>query len=410
MKNKFSKSLSVLFMIVFADMIGFGLIIPLLPYYVEIFNPSPFVAGLLLAAYPMGQLFGAPLVGRLSDKYGRKKLLFVSVAGTFASLMILGFAGSLIVVFLARLVDGLTGGNITVAQAYITDISDEKDRAKRLGMIGAAFGLGFVIGPAVGGFLSGFSYGTPIFFAAGLAVFNLMMIYFVLQESLSINKTVKEKKGKKVLVNFSSLVKALKKPQVGMLLITSFIYSFGFGIFQAIFGFYAKDKLGLTSQTTGYVFAYIGILIAFSQGFLIGVLTKRFSELKILFFSLGVVSITLIGWALAPNLGILLIFLAPMALVGGLVAVMIRTLLTKSVDKNEIGGTLGLAVSLESLSRVLAPIIGGILIAIGGNSLPGIFSSIIIGSLLIILLIRNAIKNNAVKSLNMAITNVEDKK
>lgn len=410
MKNKYSKSLSVLFMIVFADMIGFGLIIPLLPYYVEVFNPSPFVAGFLLAAYPIGQLFGAPLVGRLSDKYGRKKLLFVSVAGTFTSLMILGFADSLFVVFLARLVDGLTGGNITVAQAYITDISDEKDRAKRLGMIGAAFGLGFVIGPAIGGFMSGFSYSTPIFFAAGLAIFNLLMILFLLKESLTIDKITERKKEKNVLVNFSSLVKALKRPQVGMLLTTSFVYSFAFGIFQAIFGFYAKNKLGLSSQTTGYVFAYIGILIAFSQGFLIGIITKRFSELKILFFSLGVVSVTLIGWALAPNLGILMIFLAPMALVAGLVAVMVRTILTKSVDKNEIGGTLGLVVSLESLSRVLAPIIGGILVALGGNSLPGIFSAIIIGTLLIVLLIRNAKGNRVVKTLNIAITNTEDKK
>ncbi|MFN3328323.1 MAG: MFS transporter, partial [Fervidobacterium pennivorans] len=176
-KKKHKKNVLVtLFFIVFADMLGFGLVIPLLPYYAKYFGASDIIIGILSMTYPLGQIFASPLIGRFSDKFGRKIALLLSVGGTFASLIVLGLAKSLVLIFLSRLIDGLTGGNITVAQSYISDFTDEKSRSKGLGLIGAAFGLGFILGPAIGGFLSKWGFSVPAFFAAGLSFFNLINI------------------------------------------------------------------------------------------------------------------------------------------------------------------------------------------------------------------------------------------
>jgi DHA1 family tetracycline resistance protein-like MFS transporter len=199
MKNS---RLLTIFLIVFIDLLGFSLILPLLPYYAESYGATPTVVGLLVASYAAAQLIGAPLLGRLSDRLGRRPVLLLSVAGTFAGFLLLGFAdplGRLIagliapnaanvfiigVLFFSRILDGITGGNITVAQAYITDVTDDQNRARGLGMIGAAFGLGFIIGPAAGGALSKWGYSLPAFVAAAISFINILMILSFLPESL----------------------------------------------------------------------------------------------------------------------------------------------------------------------------------------------------------------------------------
>ena len=191
------KRLATIFAVVFVDLLGFSLILPLLPYYAEKYGATPAVVGLLVASYALAQLIGAPLLGRLSDRYGRRPVLLVSIAGTVLGFLLLGFAepiaalfgGSdaavLAVLFFSRILDGLTGGNLSVAQAYITDVTDVKNRAKALGLIGAAFGLGFIIGPVIGGVLSQWGYALPAFVAAGLATANLIAVYLFLPESLT---------------------------------------------------------------------------------------------------------------------------------------------------------------------------------------------------------------------------------
>jgi len=165
MKNK---PLASIFLIVFIDLLGFGLILPLLPYYVESFGASDTLIGILVASYAAAQLIGAPLLGRLSDRFGRRPILLLSLFGTLVSFLLLGFAQSLWLLFVARIADGITGGNISVAQAYIADVTNQKNRAKGLGLIGAAFGLGFIFGPATGGFLSQWGYAVPAFAACDL--------------------------------------------------------------------------------------------------------------------------------------------------------------------------------------------------------------------------------------------------
>ena len=166
MKNK---PLASIFLIVFIDLLGFSLILPLLPYYAETFGASDTVVGLLVASYAAAQLIGAPLLGRISDRVGRRPVLLVSLFGTLVGFLLLGFAKTLLVLFIARILDGLTGGNISVAQAYISDVTDAKDRSKGLGMIGAAFGLGFIIGPAMGGLLSNWAPVIEAFAGVGLS-------------------------------------------------------------------------------------------------------------------------------------------------------------------------------------------------------------------------------------------------
>ena len=210
-----NRRLLTLFLIVFIDLLGFSLILPLLPFYAETFGATPFQIGLLVAAYAAAQLVGAPLLGRLSDRFGRRPVLLISLIGTFIGFLILGFASSLWMLFASRLLDGFTGGNISVAQAYITDITDEKDRAKGLGLLGAAFGVGFIIGPAVGGILSVYGFAVPAFVAAGLSLISILGVIFFLPESLTAEARARLEKKAKQEFSLGNLWAAINRPRVG---------------------------------------------------------------------------------------------------------------------------------------------------------------------------------------------------
>jgi MFS transporter, DHA1 family, tetracycline resistance protein len=380
MKNK---PLASIFLIVFIDLLGFGLILPLLPYYAESFGASDTIIGLLVASYAAAQLVGASLLGRLSDRFGRRPILLLSLLGTLLSFLMLGFARTLIVLFIARISDGITGGNISVAQAYISDVTDEKNRAKGLGMIGAAFGLGFILGPATGGFLSQWGYAVPAFAAAGLVAINLLMVAFWLPESLTPEKRAELMQADKPKINLASMLAALSRPFSGSLLITRFFFSIAFAIFQTIFSLYALRRFGLDARQTGYVLAYVGLLSVITQGGLVGRLTKRFREDQLIFASVGIMGISLLAWAFAPSVLMLLIILAPIAFSGGVLNTVISSALTKAVEPHEIGGILGFSASIESLTRVIAPTLGGLLLERLGFWSPGTFGAMILAALFI---------------------------
>ena len=380
MKNK---PLASIFLIVFIDLLGFGLILPLLPYYAESFGASDTLVGILVASYAAAQLVGAPLLGRLSDRFGRRPILLVSLLGTLLSFLLLGFAKTLWVLFAARIFDGITGGNISVAQAYIADVTDEKSRAKGMGMIGAAFGLGFIFGPATGGFLSQWGYAVPAFAAAGLVTFNLLMVYFWLPESLTPEKRAELAKTEKPKLTLGTLFAALKRPFSGSLLITRFFFGLAFAIFQTIFSLYALRRFNLAAQQTGYILTYVGVLSVIVQGGLVGKLSERFREDWLITASVGVMALSLLGWAFVPSVTMLLVVLAPIALAGGILNTVVSSALTKTVQPQEIGGILGLSASIESLTRVIAPTLGGILLERLGAWSPGVFSAIVLTGLFI---------------------------
>lgn len=397
--------LFTIFVIVFIDLMGFGLILPLLPFYAESFGASAFLQGILVASYAFGQFIGAPILGRLSDRYGRRPILLLSIFGTFLSLVLLGFANSLVMLFISRLLDGITGGNISVAQAYIADVTDEENRAKGMGLIGAAFGFGFILGPAIGGLLSAigtntitpmiaesgsvflqnihWTYALPAFVAATISFLNVLQVYFTLPESLTAERRaeIKAENGgdtEKQILNLNLLRETLSRVLVGPLLTLLFFYGVAFTMFQSVFAIYANRQLNLSEAQTGFVLAYVGILVALVQGLAIGRITKRFPENRLLFYACCLMSISMLGWALTPNVWILLIVLAPVALAGGIFNTVLNSSLTKAVNRNEVGGILGLSSSVESSTRVISPILGGALIGSLGGWAPGAFGAIVL--------------------------------
>jgi DHA1 family tetracycline resistance protein-like MFS transporter len=391
------RRLITVFVIVFVDLLGFGLILPLLPYYADAYGASPFIVGLLAASYAAAQLIGAPVLGRLSDRHGRRPILLISIAGTVVGFLLLGLADPLgralagdssvattnaiilAILFASRIIDGVTGGNISVAQAYITDITDEENRARGLGLIGAAFGLGFIIGPAVGGALSaGGRFAVPAFVAAAIATLNWFAVLFWLPESLTDEiKAELAKQPARAILSLRELVSALQRPRFGPLLQVRFFYGLAFATFTGVFALYAQYQLRLDSTGTGYVLAYVGLLSVLVQGLAIGRLTKRFPENRLIFGAVIVLAFSLLGWAFAPNLLLLLLVLAPLSFAAGVLNTVINSSITKSVYPEEVGGALGVSSSVESLTRVIGPAAGGLLLGALGAWAPGVIGAVI---------------------------------
>ncbi|MFC2046551.1 MFS transporter [Chloroflexota bacterium] len=391
------RRLITIFTIVFVDLLGFGLILPLLPYYADAYGASPFVVGLLAASYAAAQLIGAPVLGRLSDRHGRRPILLISIAGTVVGFLLLGLAEPLgralagnspaattnaiilAILFVSRIIDGVTGGNISVAQAYITDVTDEENRARGLGLIGAAFGLGFIIGPAVGGALSaGGRFAVPAFVAAALATLNWFAVLFWLPESLTDEiKAQLAKQPARAILSVRELMSALKRPRFGPLLNIRFFYGLAFATFTGVFALYAQYQLRLDSTGTGYILAYVGLLSVLVQGVAIGRLAKRFPENRLIFGAVIVLAFSLLAWAFTPNVLLLLVVLAPLAFASGVLNTVINSSITKSVYPEEVGGALGVSASAESLTRVIGPVAGGLLLGALGTWAPGVVAAVI---------------------------------
>jgi DHA1 family tetracycline resistance protein-like MFS transporter len=372
-----NRKLITIFLIVFIDLLGFSIILPLLPFYAETFNASPTQIGFLVASYAAAQLIGAPLLGRLSDRFGRKPVLLISLTGTFVGFLILGFANSLWMLFLSRILDGFTGGNISVAQAYITDVTDESNRAKGLGMLGAAFGLGFIIGPALGGILSVYGFALPAFVAAGLSLISILGVILLLPESLSDTARAALANQERQKFSVKNLWQAVNRPRVGPILYVRFFYGLAFAVFQTIFPLYALYRFDLDARSTGFVLTYVGVLVVFVQGFLVGWMASRFDEYRLIFLATMLTAISLFAWAIVPNIVALLIVLAPLALAAGTLNTLLNSTLSKVVYPEEVGGTLGLSASLESLTRVIAPTAGGYLLGSIGPWAPGLAGGLI---------------------------------
>lgn len=356
--------LLVIFITVFIDLVGFGIVIPVLPFYVEgeRFQASPRAVGLLFASYSVMQLLFTPVLGRLSDKYGRRPILLISLIGTGIGFLVMGFATTLWMLFAGRIVDGISGGNISTAQAYIADVTTRENRAKGMGLIGAAFGLGFTFGPAIGGILSRWGMSVPFIFAGCLALLNAVLLYFVLPETVTPDHPAR---ASAATGRWSQLLDALRKPRLAFVLAIYFLFITAFSIMTTSFALFTMYRFGYDAAHNGYLFMYVGIVGVIIQGMLIGKLVRRFGELALiitgaLLFAASLFVLPLSG----PHTGLISIIVvgAAFAIGNSLATPSLQTLASKSVGRGEQGGVLGVTQSVASLARVVGPSISAALI------------------------------------------------
>ena len=371
----------ILFLIVFIDLIGFGIIIPLLPFYGEFYQASPEMVGLLMATYSFTQFLAAPFWGRLSDRIGRRPVLLVSLAGASAAYVWLGLAESLWTLFAARAVGGAMAGNISAAFAYVADITTRENRAKGMGMIGAAFGLGFIAGPAIGGILAGSDpvnadFRTPAFAAAALSVTALIMAIATLKESLSaeIRQRLAQQPPKKRLAMFRE---ALDRPVIGLLLLLTFLATFVFAGLESTFAMWSRRQFGWGPQQNGYLFAFIGLLSALIQGGLIGRLARRFGEARLVVQ--GAVALA-IGIALIPFSTNVVVLVLAMSLAGygfSIISPSLNSLISLQSSEDEQGGIMGVTRSASTMARFIGPAWAGLLFGGLGRDWPYFVGAII---------------------------------
>ncbi len=433
------KRILPIFVIILVDLLGLTIIIPLLPLYAASFGADPVLIGALGTAYPLMQFIGAPLLGGLSDRFGRKPILIVSQIGTFIGFLILGVANALPIIFLARIIDGLSGANVAAAQAALTDSTSEKTRAQGLGLLGAAFGLGFIIGPVIAFAslaLGGNDYHVPAFVAAGFSLASILLTTFWFKETLPADKrnlVTQRKKGSM----FGNIGHALRLPVVGLLLVLMFFQQLIFGGFENLIALFTLNRLGVNASGNAVIFVFVGIVLVMVQGYFIGKWSRRFGERKLIYAGLALLAVGLTLTAITPAqpvpwysrsaiveeltqnesaaadtelaigipedgnngwLGLVWILVAmiPAAIGGGILSPSINSLITKNVSQGEIGGTLGVSSALVSAANAITPIVGGTTFSVLGSTAPFLIGGVILGVLCVLAIMTIGKKTPAV--------------
>jgi len=414
-----------IFVLVFVDVLGLTVILPLLHLYAAAYNATPLQIGMVAAAFPLAQLVGVPMMGALSDQFGRKPLLLISQITTCLSFIVLGFANSLQLIILSRVIDGLFGANIATAQAALSDVTDENTRAQGLGLTGAAFGLGFIFGPLISLFTLELadSLVLPAFTAAGYSFLSILLTLFFFEETLP---TEKRRAGHKQR-RFDPFVifRILLNPKVNVLLFLMFAQQLIFFGFESLLGLFTLTRLGLLGQGNAVIFLVVGITLVTTQVRLIGKWSRRYGERKIVYAALALLSISLMLIAITPqqahffyvqrnvsfdfqqqapnsaqailgdlnimlpdedNRGIggllwLTIMIVPLSVGAGLIRPGLNSLMTKRVNKGEYGSVLGVSSSFVSAANAAAPLLGGFLFQTYGGTMPFLLGGIVMGVL-----------------------------
>jgi DHA1 family tetracycline resistance protein-like MFS transporter len=360
----FTKPLIIIFITIFIDLVGFGVAIPVLPAYAkDEFGASPFIIGWLVASYSIMQFISTPFLGHLSDRYGRRPILFVSLLGTSIAALITGLSTTLGMLFFGRIFDGITGGNISTAQAYIADVTTKENRAKGMGLIGAAFGLGFVFGPAIGGILSKFGPHAPFFFVSALAFSNALLLYFILPESrkFSDDKLPEKRPGR-----LADLMVMIKDSRFALITLIYFLQIVAFSIMTTVFVQYTAFRFNYTPEQNGYLFAYIGVLAIVIQGGLFARLVKVLGETWItvigcLLLAASLFAVPFVGPA-AGGLTALLIGIAFFSIGNSISSPALSSLASKEAHDTAQGRTLGIMQSAASLARAIGPALSAFLL------------------------------------------------
>ncbi len=347
--------LVIIFITIFIDLVGFGIVIPVLPLYAERFGASEAVVGILLAVYSAMQFIFAPILGKLSDRVGRRPVLLGSLIGTSIGFLTMGFANTLWLLFVARIIDGVTGGNISTAQAYIADVTPPEQRSKGMGLIGAAFGLGFIFGPAIGGIMSHISPAAPFFFAAALAATNATALYFMLPESLSAEHR-SQAQGRASIIE---VIKDAENRSLVPVMATYFFATIAFAMLTATYALFASHRFNFDATHTGYMFAYVGVLGAIIQGGLLGRLVKVFGDKTLAVAGTLILAGSLFVLPASSSLTMLILASTGIAIGNSLVTPTLNGLASKTVHGGLQGRVLGVMSSVASLARIIGPVLGG---------------------------------------------------
>jgi MFS family permease len=366
-----------IFLIVLVDVLGLTIVLPLLAHYAETFGASPLTATLISSCYAACSLVSSPVLGRLSDRYGRRPLLLVSQGGTFIGFIILANANALWLVFVGRILDGITAGNLSLAQAYISDHTAPENRTKAFGIIGIAFGIGFMFGPVASSLLFGLSPSAPFFFAAGLSALSIFCTYTILPRELPPKVDADPAAGppppagrRPGIFDFSVYADYFKRPGFASLLAQFFLYQFAFSLFTQNFVLFAERRFTVDGHPwgpheVGWIFAYSGLLGIILQGGILGRLVKKFGEAPLIVVGFLATVIAYLVLGVTETVAVLLIASTISAFGNGVLRPALTSRITQAVGRHEQGVALGISQSLGSIAMTLAPPTGGFLIGHG---------------------------------------------
>ncbi len=360
--------LSTVFLIVFVDLIGFGMVIPFIPLWAEKHHPSAMTLALLMASYSTMQFLAAPFLGRLSDRFGRRPVLIASLLGSVGGYVLLATANSLPLLFASRILDGISGGNISTAHAVISDITTPENRAKGMGLIGAAFGLGFVCGPALGGLLMPIAQWLPAAVAAATSLIALAMVWFLLPETGA--GEAERAPSRYGMLALAGIPAILARPGLLLPLAMVLVITVAFASFEMTFSLLLNQRFGLDERAIGLMLAGVGVLAAIVQGGLIGRMSRRFGESTLVLTGSLLAMIGLGVLPYAHNVPALIAPLVMLAFGMGIAGPSLSSLTSKRARVSEIGEVMGVYQSLSSLGRVIGPFVGGYLFKAVGQAWP----------------------------------------
>lgn len=354
-----NKAILFIFITLFIDVMGIGIIIPVLPKLIMslehcTIGEANVISGYMLFVYSLMQFIFSPLLGALSDRYGRRIVLLLSLLGFGIDYLFLGFAGTITLLFVGRLIAGITGASFTVAGAYIADVSPPEKRAQNFGIMGAAFGLGFIAGPAIGGLISGFGDRVPFFVAAGLALINWLYGFFILPESL---KPENRRKFDWSRANpVGALIQLIRKPMVARLAIVFFLINLAGQSLPGCWSFYTIERFGWTESGIGLSLAFVGVCVAAVQGGLTRVIIPKLGENRAVYYGIFMAMIGMIGIALSWEGWMLFAATVPLAL-GGINGPSLQSIVSKEIPPNEQGELQGFLTSVMSITAILGPLL-----------------------------------------------------